>query len=69
MKTPLLLLFKALAITGNVLFILWVSVNAIKDHFSGNIYQRLSFVALTILLISNCLLIIRSFKTEAIHQS
>jgi len=65
MKPTFLLLLKSGAIAGNVLFILWVSFNALKEHFSGTLYEKISYVALMALLITNCFLLIRSFKIEA----
>ena len=52
------------AIGGNVLFILWVTYNAIDDNFNGTIYEKISYVALMALLLTNCFLLIRSFKAE-----
>jgi len=52
------------AIAGNVLFILWVTYNAIDDNFNGTIYEKISYVALMALLLTNCFLLIRSFKAE-----
>jgi len=34
------------AVTGNILFMLWVSYNAIEEHFSGTIYQKMSYTGL-----------------------
>jgi hypothetical protein len=64
MKPTLILLLKIGAIAGNLLFILWVSFNALKEHFSGTIYEKISYVALMGLLTVNIFLLIRSFKTE-----
>lgn len=64
MKSKIILLLKSGAIAGNILFVLWVSVNALKEHFSGTIYEKISYVALMVLLITNCFLLIRSFKIE-----
>ena len=52
------------AIAGNVLFILWVTYNAIDENFSGTVYEKISYVALMALLLTNCFLLIRSFKAE-----
>jgi hypothetical protein len=64
MKPSFILLLKSGAIAGNVLFILWVSFNALKEHFAGTVYEKISYVALMGLLITNCFLLIRSFTTE-----
>jgi hypothetical protein len=47
------------ALTGNFLFILWISYNAISEHFRGTIYQKLSYIGLMGLLIINSILILR----------
>lgn len=62
-------MLKAGAIAGNLLFVLWISFNAIKEHFSGTIYEKITYVALMVLLITNCVLIIRSLKQEPARQS
>jgi hypothetical protein len=52
-------LFKYLAISGNVLFILWVTYNGIDEGFSGTIVQKMSYVGLMLLLALNTVLILR----------
>jgi hypothetical protein len=64
MKPAFILLLKSGAIAGNLLFILWVSFNTLKEHFAGTVYEKISYVALMGLLITNCFLLIRSFKAE-----
>ena len=61
-KSFLLRLFTTLAIIGNILFFLWITLNGIKEHFHGTIYERLSYIGLTGLLILNTILIIRNKK-------
>lgn len=46
------LLFLA-AVTGNILFVLWVTVNGLKEHFNGTIYEKLSYIGLIGLLTTN----------------
>jgi len=41
------------AIAGNALFILWIIFNAIDSNFSGTVPEKISFVALLIVLVLN----------------
>lgn len=41
------------AILGNVFFILWMTWNAIDEAWAGSIYQKLSYIGLTGLLLTN----------------
>ena len=50
------------AIGGNVLFILWVSYNAIDEGFRGTLPEKFSYVGLMGLLLTNCFLLITKFK-------
>jgi hypothetical protein len=47
------------AIAGNILFMLWISFNAISEHFRGTIYQKISYVGLMGLLAINSFLVLR----------
>jgi hypothetical protein len=47
------------AIAGNILFMLWISFNAISEHFRGTIYQKISYVGLMGLLAINSILVLR----------
>ncbi len=68
MKPIFILLLKSDVIAGNVLFILWMSFNAINEHFSGTIYEKISYITMMALLVTNSILLIRSFKIEAIRN-
>jgi hypothetical protein len=70
METKQLILFlRYAAITGNIVFILWVSFNAIDDGFSGTLPEKLSYVVLMGLLVTNCFLLITKFqKQESAEQ-
>ena len=50
------------AIAGNILFMLWVSFNGLKEHFHGTIYEKISYVGLMGLLLVNTYLILRRRK-------
>lgn len=56
------ILLAIVAITGNILFMLWVTFNALEDHFSGTLYQKLSYVGLMTLLGINTLLIVKASR-------
>lgn len=45
------------AISGNILFMLWVTFNGLKEGFSGTIYQKLSYIGLMGLLLINSFLL------------
>ncbi len=46
-----------MAITGNIMFMLWVTYNGIDEHFQGTIWQKLSYIGLMGLLIVNTYLV------------
>ncbi len=45
------------AITGNIMFILWVSFNAMDSGFKGTIYEKISGIGIILLLSLNIFLI------------
>jgi hypothetical protein len=69
MKTTFITLLKYGAIAGNILFVFWVTFNAIDSGFSGTIYEKISYVVLMALLVTNCFLLIRSFKAETVSYN
>ena len=52
-------LLRFAAISGNILFVLWVTFNGLKESFSGTIYQKLSYAGLVVLLSINSFFILR----------
>ena len=56
-------LLRFAGISGNVLFVLWVTFNGWQQGFSGSIYQKLSWVGLITLLSINSFLILRKPNT------
>ena len=52
-----MLLLRYAAVTGNILFVLWISFNAMDEGFRGTIYQKLSAMGIIGLLIVNSILI------------
>ena len=61
-KSPLIALLSYAAILGNILFILWVSYNAIDDGFRGTLPEKVSSVTLMGLLTTNIFLILYKRK-------
>jgi hypothetical protein len=58
-------LLRVAAISGNILFILWVTFNGLKEGFSGTIYQKLSYIGLMGLLLINSFLILSKPTKQA----
>jgi len=52
------------AVAGNVLFILWMTYNGIDEGFKGTVYQKLSYIGLTMLLVLNSFLLLRKDNAE-----
>jgi hypothetical protein len=55
------------ALAGNILFMLWITYNAISEHFRGTIYQKLSYIGLMGLLAINSILILRKTTNQTNH--
>ncbi len=51
-----------LAVTGNVLYILWVTYNGLDEGFSGSFIQVVSYIGLMVLLVLNIVLLTRKNK-------
>lgn len=60
-KQQFFIWMKNAAITGNILFIIWVTHNAMEAHFAGTIYEKLSYVGLMGLLLTNSFLLLANF--------
>ncbi|MFI5140189.1 MAG: hypothetical protein ACHQIM_20375 [Sphingobacteriales bacterium] len=63
-NTKFISLLRNAAIGGNVLFILWVSFNAMDEGFSGTLIEKLSYFALVALLITNIVLLLINQKAN-----
>ena len=57
-------LLRYAAIAGNIVFILWVSFNAMDEGFNSTIVEKVSYVTLMGLLATNCFLLITKFPTQ-----
>ena len=51
-----------LAIAGNILYILWITYNAIDDGFAGTPVQIVSYIGIICLLALNMLLLVKRSK-------
>ena len=63
-----MLLLKYAAITGNILFVLWIAFNAMDEGFRGTLYEKLSGIGMICLLILNCILLISKSQKQAFTQ-
>lgn len=59
---------KYAAIIGNFLFIIWVTHNAMEAHFAGTIYEKLSYVGLMGLLLTNSFLLLTNFLHKKLNK-
>lgn len=59
-------LMRSAAIAGNILFILWMTFNALKEGFSGTIYEKLSYAGLVCLLVLNSYLVLAASKQRQV---
>ena len=59
-------LMKFAAIAGNILFMLWMTYNGLKEHFSGTLHEKVSYVGLMCLLILNSWLILSAEKQKQV---
>jgi hypothetical protein len=50
------------AIAANLLFVLWILVNGINEHFQGTMIERISYISLMALLTLNAVLLLRNRK-------
>jgi len=55
-------LLSVLAISANVIFVLWILYNGINENFTGTMIERLSYISLMLLLLLNTVLLIRLNK-------
>lgn len=53
-----------IAISGNILFILWVLYNGINEDFAGTMFERISYIGLMGLLATNAILLIGNRKNQ-----
>lgn len=47
------------AVAGNILFVLWVTYNGIDEGFQGTLPEKISYITLMALLVTNVFLILR----------
>jgi uncharacterized membrane protein YjgN (DUF898 family) len=57
-KSVLILFLTWAALAGNILFMLWISYNGIKEHFRGTLLEKISYIGLMGLLAINTILVL-----------
>ena len=67
MNTQKLISFlKYAAISGNVIFILWILFNAMDEGFNGRLIEKLSAIGLIGLLMVNCFLLFNKVEKQKV---
>ena len=61
-NNPILSALRCLALSCNILFILWILYNGINEGFEGTIPEKLSYIGLMILLAMNSILLLNREK-------
>lgn len=64
----LIILMRFAAISGNILFILWVTYNGVKEGFRGTLPEKVSYAGLMCLLALNSYLIVACSKQKQIIE-
>jgi len=64
----LVTLLKYAAFAGNIIFILWATLNAVKEGFSGTLPEKISYVVLMGLLIVNSYFLLSKRATGQVLQ-
>lgn len=67
-KLSLMTLLTWGAVAGNILFVLWGTYNGIDEGFKGTLPEKISYITLTGLLVTNVFLILRRRRTIAHKQ-
>ena len=52
----------ALAIVGNIVYVLWITYNGLDEGFSGSAVQSVSYIGIMLLLALDAVLLIRKSK-------
>ena len=63
-KRSLKELLSLAAITGNILFGVWILYNGIHERFSGTILEKISYISLLGLLAVNAFLLIHNNRQQ-----
>ena len=64
-NSPIIEFLSWLAIAGNILFVLWILYNGIKESFQGTTIEKISYITLMGLLAVNALLLIRKNRRRS----
>ncbi len=65
-KTSLTKVLSWVAITGNILFMLWMTYRRLNESFKGSIYQQISYIGLMGLLLVTIALLFRERRQQRI---
>jgi hypothetical protein len=63
-NSPLTELLSLLAITGNIVFVLWILYNGMHESFQGRTIEKISYITLMGLLGVNAYLLIRNRRQD-----
>ena len=53
-----------LAIVGNIIFMLWITYNGMKERFNGTLPEKVSYITLMGLLTINTILLLNGRKSK-----
>jgi len=59
---------KYAALTGNFIIILWATLNAVKEGFSGTLPEKVSYIVLLGLLVINSYFLLSKWATRQVLQ-
>jgi hypothetical protein len=57
MKNQFFSLIRPIVITGNLMFLFWILYNGVSEGFAGTRVEKVSYIALMMLLAANCILL------------
>ncbi|MBS1657163.1 MAG: hypothetical protein K1X63_07725 [Chitinophagales bacterium] len=58
MKNQFFAFIRPVAIAGNLMFLFWILYNGINEGFAGTLVEKVSYIALMLLLAANCILLL-----------
>jgi hypothetical protein len=59
-------LLKFAAIVGNILFVLWILFNGISEGFVGTTLEKISYLSLMLLLVTNSILLLVNSNSQKV---
>lgn len=61
-------LIRTAAISGNILFVFWITYNSIDESFSGKLIEKISYITFVVLLITNSMFLISRGRNDTQHS-